>query len=93
MRLTWSRHENEAGAHAIISQPMRNVRPAKPYRVEWIGEPGAAIAAFDQLQAAIQYIGELHRDQQHIVIHRGQVIWPSNVRRSVAVPQPARHAG
>jgi hypothetical protein len=52
--------------------------PGKAYRVQWIGEP---VAAFDQLQTAIQYLSELHRDKQHIVIYRGGVIWPDNVRR------------
>jgi hypothetical protein len=80
-------HEDEVDVSPIASQPMRKVRPTKSYRVEWIGEPGAAVAAFDHLQTAIQYIGELHRDQQHIVICRGEVIWPDNVRRSCAPPQ------
>jgi hypothetical protein len=79
--------------------PTPDVRRTKPYRVEWIGEPGAAVAAFDQLHPAIQYIDERHRDQQHVVIHRGQVIWPSNVRRSVTparrpwLPRPLAAAG
>jgi hypothetical protein len=57
--------------YAIASPPALSARLTKPYRVEWINEPGAPVAAFDQLQTAIQYLSELHRDQQHIVIHRG----------------------
>ena len=58
-------------------------RGKKPYRVEWIGEPGAAVAAFDDLTAAIRHIGSLRLDQQHIVIYRDEVVWPDNVRRCV----------
>jgi hypothetical protein len=56
----------------------------KPYRVEWIGEPGAVIASFESLSAAVAHIATLKLDQQHVVIHRGRVVWPHNVRREVA---------
>jgi hypothetical protein len=63
---------------------MRSRRGNKPYRVEWIGEPGAALATFEDLAAAIRHVGSLCLDQQHVVIHRDEVVWPHNVRRRVA---------
>src|SRR5262245_31165356 len=48
---------------------MRSRLGNKPYRVEWIGEPGAALATFEDLRAAIRHVGGLRLDQQHIVIH------------------------
>jgi hypothetical protein len=63
---------------------MRSRRGSKPYRVEWIGEPGAALATFEDLAAAIRHVGSLRLDQQHIVIYGDEVVWPHNVRRRVA---------
>jgi hypothetical protein len=60
---------------------MRSSRPGQPYRVEWIGEPGAAIATFADLAAAIRHFGTLRSDQQHVIIYRDEVVWPDNVRR------------
>ena len=88
MRLRSFRHDSAAELRAIASSPVRGLRPTKPYRIEWIGEPGASVAAFDQLQTAIQYACDLNRDQQHVVIHGGEVVWPSNVRRNVAPSAP-----
>jgi hypothetical protein len=88
MRLTWHRHENAAEMRVIASRLMRGLLPTKPYRIEWIGEPGASVAAFDQLQTAIEYVRDLNRDQQHVIIHGREVVWPSNVRRSVGPGAP-----
>jgi hypothetical protein len=74
--------DSSRGAHTP-ERGLRMWRGTKPFRVEWIGEPGAAIAAFDDLSAAIQHIGTLRLDQQHIVIYRDEVLWPDNVRRRV----------
>jgi hypothetical protein len=62
-------------------------RGKKPYRVEWIGEPGATLATFEDLAAAIQHVASLRLDQQHIVVYRDEVVWPHNVRRRVATKQ------
>ncbi len=66
---------------------MHGRRGSKPYRVEWIGEPGAALATFADLAAAIRHVGSLCLDQQHIVIHGDEVVWPHNVRRRVAAKE------
>jgi hypothetical protein len=66
---------------------MHSRRGSQPYRVEWIGEPGAALATFADLAAAIRHVGSLCLDQQHIVIHGDEVVWPHNVRRRVAAKE------
>jgi hypothetical protein len=66
---------------------MHSRRGSKPYRVEWIGEPGAALATFEDLAAAIRHVGSLRLDQQHVVIYRDEVVWPHNVRRRVAAKE------
>jgi hypothetical protein len=66
---------------------MHSRRGNKSYRIEWIGEPGATLATFEDLAAAIRHVGSLRLDQQHIVIHGDQVVWPHNVRRRVATKQ------
>jgi hypothetical protein len=60
---------------------MHSSRGKKSYRVEWIGEPGAAISTFEDLAAAIRHLGSLSLDPQHIVVYRDEVVWPDNVRR------------
>jgi hypothetical protein len=62
---------------------VRSLRRLKPYRVEWIGEPGVVVASFESLSAAIAHIARLALDQQHVVIYRRRVVWPENVRREV----------
>jgi hypothetical protein len=69
---------------------MHSRRGSQPYRVEWIGEPGAALASFEDLRAAIRYVSSLRLDQQHVVIYRNEVVWPHNVRRRVAAKQRGR---
>ena len=59
------------------------MRGLKPYRVEWVGEPGVLVAAFESLNAAIKHIATLDLDQQHVVIYQHQVVWPENVRREI----------
>jgi hypothetical protein len=60
----------------------RRIRAA-PSRIGWSGSASRAqqSAAFQGLATAIQHIGRLRLDQQHIVTHRDEVIWPDNVRR------------
>ena len=59
------------------------VRGLRPYRVERIGEPEVVVASFDSLHAAIRHIATLPLNQQHVVIWRGKVVWPGNVRRNL----------
>jgi hypothetical protein len=65
----------------MLDSAMSSSRGKKRYRVEWVGEPGAATAIFEDLAAAIRHVGSLGLDQQHIVVYRDEVVWPDNVRR------------
>ena len=67
----------------VARSTVGSLRGVKPYRVEWIGEPGVIVASFESLNAAIKHIATLDLDQQHVIIHRRRVVWPENVRREV----------
>jgi hypothetical protein len=88
MELTLESRRQQVGI-VVINNTMTSkssigsLRGLKPYRVEWIGEPGATVASFESLNAAIAHIATLKLDQQHVVIHRGRVVWPDNVRREI----------
>ena len=69
--------------HMTAKSSISSLRGLKPYRVEWIGEPGSVVASFESLSAAVRHIATLNLDQQHVVIYRRRVVWPDNVRREV----------
>ena len=83
--VTVERQQAQADLSASIGPKSvdRSLRGLKPYRVEWVGEPGVMVASFESLNAAIKHIATLALDQQHVVIHRRRVVWPENVRREV----------